>query len=165
MKKRILLLFPNTSIEGVIPIAIAILSAIAKKLEFEVHYFDTTFYKKEECDDGEREYTGEFKQIDRKNNFSTLSYKRLIADLNKSIADFSPDIFAISANSLEFSFIKKLIPTIDFKEKKPFVIVGGCHATVDPEDTIKEPFIDAICIGEGEKAWEQFLAKKQWKNL
>ncbi len=45
-KPKVLLLFPNTSNEGVAPLAISILSTIAKQSGFEVKYFETSFYQK-----------------------------------------------------------------------------------------------------------------------
>ena len=31
------------------------------------------------------------------------------------------------------------------------ILFGGIHVTAVPEIVIKEPFVDMICIGEGEK--------------
>ena len=45
MDRKILILFPNTSNEGVAPLAVATLSAIAKDKGYEVRYFETSFYK------------------------------------------------------------------------------------------------------------------------
>jgi radical SAM superfamily enzyme YgiQ (UPF0313 family) len=45
------------------------------------------------------------------------------------------------------------------KEINPglFVVVGGIHATVESEEAINDPNVDAICVGEGEEALMEFL--------
>lgn len=159
MKPKVLLLFPNTSNEGATPLAIAILSAIAKKMGFDVEYFETSFYKKGRSAGEERERSGEFKSINRESVFELLPYKRLREDFNEILANYKPNILAVSANSLEYELFGELIEGVQFTKSKPFIIVGGCHATIAPNEVIKNPHVDALCIGEGEKAWEEFLYK------
>lgn len=159
VKPKVLLLFPNTSNEGVIPLAIGILSTIAKQIGFDVKYFETSFYKKRSSAGEERELSGEFKPINRESVFELLPYKRIQEDFNEIIANYKPNILAVSANSLEYELFCELIEGVQFMKSKPFIIVGGVHATIAPDDVIKDPHIDALCIGEGEKAWEEFLFK------
>ncbi len=40
--------------------------------------------------------------------------------------------------------IKEIFPHV-------FVILGGVHVTLKPRDALKHPFVDAVCIGEGEE--------------
>ena len=157
--KKILLLFPNSTNDGVMPLAIAILSTIAKDLGCEVKYFDTSFYQKEGSVPEERERTGEFKVPDRNNAIKLLLNKRLKEDFLKIIETFRPDIMGVTANSIEFENFEELIKGLETIKPKPFVIVGGVHSTVAPEEAIKNLFVDAICRGEGEKAWEEFLER------
>lgn len=156
-KNKVLLVFPNTSNEGVAPLAIGILSSIAKDLEFDVKYFETSFYKKSLTATEEREMTGEFKSVDRLISIELLPYQKLIEDFNQLLLDFEPQIVAISANSLEYDFFCRILEEIKFEGKKPFIIVGGVHATISPQEVIENSVVDAICIGEGEEAWEEFL--------
>ncbi len=58
MNKKILLLYPNSTNDGVMPLAIGILSNIAKDLGCKVEYFETSFYQKEGSVPEERERTG-----------------------------------------------------------------------------------------------------------
>lgn len=163
---KILLLFPNTSSEGVLPLAVATLSAIAKKLEAEVKYFETSFYRKRRSAGEEREYTGEYKPVKRESVFELLPYERLLEDFLKTLENYKPDILAVSANSLEYDLFCELIEGIQSIKPKPFVIVGGVEATIAPEDVITNPYVDALCMGEGEKTWEEFLCKfKDGKDI
>jgi len=159
VKPKVLLLFPGTSNQGVVPLAIGILSTVAKRIGFDVEYFETSFYKKQCSDNEERECSGEFKFVDRESVLELLPYERLREDFNATLANYEANILAVSANSLEYELFCELIEGVQFVKSKPFIIVGGIHATIAPNNVIKNPYIDALCIGEGEKAWEEFLFK------
>jgi radical SAM superfamily enzyme YgiQ (UPF0313 family) len=159
MNKKILLLYPNSTNDGVMPLAIGILSTIAKDLECDVEYFETSFYQKKGSVPEERERTGEFKASDRKNLIKLLPHDRLRKDFFEKIDSFKPDVLGVTANSIEFEKFEGLIEVIKGIKPKPFVIIGGVHPTVAPEEVIQNPFIDALCRGEGEEAWEEFLMR------
>jgi anaerobic magnesium-protoporphyrin IX monomethyl ester cyclase len=90
--------------------------------------------------------------------FHTKDYKEYIS---KKIKDFNPDVVGFSAitfnfqNSLKMArFIKQVIPEPDV----PF-IWGGVHPTLCAEETISEQLVDAVCIGEGEISFIEYLNK------
>lgn len=156
-KPKILLFFPNTANEGVMPLAIGILSTIAKQNGYDVRYFETSFYQKRLTAGEERQLTGEFKPVDRQNVLQLLPYESMLKDLIAIIRSYQPDIIAVTANSLEYDLFCDLIKEVDFKREKPFIIVGGVHATISPREVISNEKVDALCIGEGEEAWQEFL--------
>lgn len=158
-KRKVLLLFPNTSNEGVVPLVISILSAIAKQSGFDVKYFETSFYQKSITAGEEREQTGEFKPFDREHAFKLFPFESLQKDFNEILNVYKPDVFAVSANSLEYDLFCDLMEKVNFKGKKPFILIGGVHATVAPEEVIANENVDALCIGQGEEAWQEFLSK------
>lgn len=157
--KKILLLYPNSTNDGVMPLAIGILSTIAKDIGCDVEYFETSFYQKEGSVPEERERTGEFKVSDRKNSIELLPHDRLKKDFFEKLECFRPDVLGVTANSIEFEKFEGLIDGAENINPKPFVIVGGVHPTVAPDEVIKNSFVDALCRGEGEKAWEEFLVR------
>jgi len=159
VKKKILLLYPNSTNDGVMPLAIGILSTIAKDMGCEVAYFETSFYEKEDSVPEVRERTGEFKTSDRKNLIKLTSREDLKYDFIEKIETFRPDILAVTANSIEFEKFEELIEQAKGIKPKPFVLVGGVHSTVAPEEVIENPFVDALCRGEGENAWKAFLTR------
>ena len=159
MRQKVLLVFPNTSNEAVMPLAIGILSAIAREVGFDVRYFETSLYRKALTAGEERERTGEFKFVDRDSVIKLLPADRLRGDFQKCISTYEPDILAATANSLEYEFFAEVLADITFHKSRTFVIVGGVHATVAPDEVIRHHRVDAICIGEGEHAWEEFLIR------
>ena len=97
MKKKILLLYPNSTNDGVMPLAIGILSTIAKDLGCDVEYFETSFYQKEGSVPEERERTGEFKASDRiavsgLDNETTYVVKYLLYDKDGKIVGVAYEI-------------------------------------------------------------------------
>ena len=159
MGKKILFLYPNSTNVGVMPLAIGILSTIAKNLSCNVDYFETSFYRKEGSVPEERENTGEFKGCTEQGHTVFFPYERLRKDFVAKVAHFKPDILAVTANSVEFEMFEELIDGAGVFNPKPFVIVGGVHPTVAPEEVLENSFIDALCRGEGEKVWEDFLTR------
>ena len=76
-----------------------------------------------------------------------------LAPISESkLRDFNPDIIGFSIDTSTFKDaiemakdIKKLLPNV-------YIVFGGPHPTICPDETIQIQSIDAICIGEGEYA-------------
>jgi len=89
-------------------------------------------------------------------SFRSKDYLRYVQG---EIEGYKPDVVAFSVTSFTFqnsleigAFIKRICPDISF-------IFGGVHPTLLPEETIQHPLVDAICIGEGEKSFLEYLDK------
>ena len=94
-------------------------------------------------------------------SFRLKDYQQYI---QRETEEYKPDIIAFSVTSFTFQksleiggFIKKMRPDIPF-------IFGGVHPTLLPEETIQHPLVDAICIGEGEKSFLEYLDKLDEKK-
>jgi radical SAM superfamily enzyme YgiQ (UPF0313 family) len=72
-----------------------------------------------------------------------------LAPLRRVMGEYQPDIVGIQLVYPQFHYVQRVL-----REMKPwpaFVIAGGAHATVQPEETLRDlPELDAICLGEGE---------------
>lgn len=62
---------------------------------------------------------------------------------------FDPQLLCCTAVSTTYHLIKNF--ALGYKKGHPnvFLLAGGCHVSLNPEEVITDPF-DAICIGEGE---------------
>jgi anaerobic magnesium-protoporphyrin IX monomethyl ester cyclase len=141
---NILLLYPNVNGQPQIQMGLASLSAVLKRVGYKVDLFDTTFVVQ-----------GSFEEVSAK---FVSKYDEILADFNKRIDEFKPDIFLAGIRSLEFDFATKLIR--DSKTDIP-VIFGGQHPSVSPEEVIKSDVVDYLCVGEGEEAILELLEKMQ----
>ncbi|MHC4124857.1 MAG: B12-binding domain-containing radical SAM protein [Planctomycetota bacterium] len=64
---------------------------------------------------------------------------------------FNPDLIALSCVTNNFSYACYVANLIKQENNTP-IIIGGVHATIDPEETILKENFDMVCIGEGEDA-------------
>lgn len=79
---------------------------------------------------------------------SIFSFRKIIL---KKIKEFKPDLFCFSTTTDNYlwacDWAKKIKQNLEIP-----VIFGGVHATSVPERIIQEPFIDYVCVGEGDFA-------------
>ncbi|MBN1384653.1 MAG: B12-binding domain-containing radical SAM protein [Elusimicrobia bacterium] len=87
---------------------------------------------------------------------SILKYFNNWSRLIKRVKDFSPDVLAISSVSNTYPYICKFIREIK-KHHNCYTVIGGIHSTAIPEYVIREGLFDAVCIGEGERAFVKLL--------
>ncbi len=71
--------------------------------------------------------------------------------LSRRLSDLSPDIVGISGLSMESSEVHALAGLAKEIDGNCTVIVGGPYATSSPEHILKDPNVDFVVIGEGER--------------
>ena len=150
---RIMILFPNTGSDGVMPLAVGILSAIAKDAGCEVRYVETTFYNKSNTATEDHESTGEFRAVKGRKKLEYPPLQDFYSDFKGALNSFRPDVLAVHVNSLEWELFRGIMKNVPLPETPPFVVVGGVHATIDPYSVMAESFVSAVCVGEGEDTW------------
>ena len=70
--------------------------------------------------------------------------------LKQELKSYLPDCVGISLVTNQRQYLDTIVDAC--REKfKGLIIVGGVHATLAPEDTMKCEGIDGVCIGEGER--------------
>jgi len=96
---------------------------------------------------------GHEKYVQRLNDFSNIIWK----EVRKVVTDYQPDLVGISA--MTASFISGLNTSKIVKEINPetIVVFGGKHSTALPKNTLKNPSIDFVVIGEGEETFKELL--------
>jgi len=74
------------------------------------------------------------------------------------IQEHNPRLMCLTAVSTQYPKICAIAKMIKEISPSTAVILGGHHATLNPEESIKFPPFDAICIGEGERAVVEYAA-------
>jgi radical SAM superfamily enzyme YgiQ (UPF0313 family) len=72
--------------------------------------------------------------------------------LAKVVAAKAPILVCCTAVSSQFHRIRSIAYAMKKNAPACTILLGGHHATLNPEETIQEFCFDAICIGEGEQA-------------
>ncbi|OPZ99441.1 MAG: coproporphyrinogen III oxidase [Bacteroidetes bacterium ADurb.Bin408] len=81
--------------------------------------------------------------------------------IKKALA-FSPELIAVSFLTNQLLSVRTFMRHMKKHISVP-VIAGGIHATVLPEELIKEDWVNMLCVGEGEGAMAE-LAEKMSRN-
>ncbi len=79
------------------------------------------------------------------------------------IRRFQPDAVGISVVSLYFDYAREIARRIKRIRPVP-MIVGGFQAMMAPEETMRVPEFDALCIGDGEEALAEWLQALEGKR-
>ncbi|MBU0468332.1 MAG: glycosyltransferase, partial [Candidatus Omnitrophica bacterium] len=70
--------------------------------------------------------------------------------IDDHIKKFSPKVICFTAVATEYPFISKVAKYIKQKYPDRYLVVGGVHASLNPDEVLEDVF-DAVCVGEGEQ--------------
>ncbi len=84
-----------------------------------------------------------------------------ISSLLDHIALSGPQVVGISCVTPIAHEGFKIAHAIKTSFKNIYVVMGGVHTTIDPDNSIAQPGIDAICIGEGEHTMRELVDNLQ----
>lgn len=90
-----------------------------------------------------------------RNNFSVEILNLADTPLDKAVIPQNFDVYGITCVSATYESVVALSRKL--KEQGHRVIVGGSHATVMPETTLKDTGCDCVVTGEAESAFQSFL--------
>lgn len=165
-KFKVLLIHANTSMDTLIPPAIATISACLKIAGNDVKLFDTTFYnyKKGLTGDQSRARTLQVKETNFEEFGIHTNKTDMVEDFLKMVEEYKPDLIGVSILEVTFNMSMDLINAV--KKIKPdiTVAIGGSFAMTAPELAIKEKNIDIVCIGEAENAFVEMCEKLKNKE-
>ncbi|MBU1147975.1 MAG: B12-binding domain-containing radical SAM protein, partial [Candidatus Omnitrophica bacterium] len=164
-KFRVLLVYPNLQMMGLIPSNIAILASYLKNSAIDVKVFDTTYYRITEK--STEEIRIEHMQV-RPFNLKEkgVDYKAtdVFEDFKAVVEEYKPNIIGITATEDTYDLGLDLISRVSARAKGIHVIVGGVHPTFSPDEVINNEIVDSICIGEGEESLLELCIKIQSKD-
>lgn len=127
--KRILFVFPETRYPSGQPsLGIAMLSAVAKQAGSATCLCDMSFSR---------------------NPFQLL---------RDNIRDFKPDTVAVSLVTPQIKDVLTACKVVREADPDLFLIIGGPHATVLPEETLEATGANLVYAGEGERAFEMLIS-------
>ncbi|MBN2518206.1 MAG: B12-binding domain-containing radical SAM protein [Candidatus Altiarchaeota archaeon] len=91
-----------------------------------------------------------------------VKYLSLAWDSDKltkeSIAKLDVDAVGVSTMTSQYYNLQGVLKTLKEALDIP-ILLGGVHPTIDPDDVLRNPHVDAICLGEGEGAMVDFCSR------
>ena len=82
--------------------------------------------------------------------------------INREIAEFEPDILGVSClMTVQEQNALNVLKTAKIHNPHVHTVIGGCHASVFYKRLKKNPLIDTVVVGEGEKAFEEIIDKRR----
>ena len=75
------------------------------------------------------------------------------------LKEFSPRVIGFSATSFTFKYALTIASLIRKFYPRILLVYGGVHPTLLPEETLQNPLVDAVCIGEGEDSLTEYLQR------
>ena len=82
---------------------------------------------------------------------------RLEVDLAGALESFAPDVVGVTALTTDVYAAREVLAAAKAHAPEIFTVVGGHHATLLPQD-FQLPYVDAVCLGEGELVFPQLIA-------
>lgn len=154
---RVLFIYFNGDFRPRTLLSQSILETILKNEGHKTALFDTSFYTEFLSKSDFNIRGGSFKPV--KNLKIEPKKTSAYSDLKKKVEQFKPDIIAFTHYETHIQIQKALLEPLksDFPDIK--IIAGGPQPTINPEETLKTPYIDMICYGEGETVIKELCEK------
>jgi len=150
---KVLLVYPNDRMDGLISAGVSVLSAHLKAGGHYVQLYDTTFYDTgKKTGDFYREQMGQVIPVDLKKHGvfrEKISLNDLQKDFRKKVLEYNPGLIGFS--TLEITYDQGLELAKAIEDLTIPVIFGGIYPTFAPRIVLREPSIDMICEGDGEE--------------
>ena len=89
---------------------------------------------------------------------------RLDATLEETFNDFEPDMVAVTCLTTEVYNAQNILRSVKTWRPDVFTVVGGHHASLMPAD-FKQPYVDAIVVGEGEITFGELVETLEGTGL
>lgn len=88
-----------------------------------------------------------------------------IKKTKRMIYDFKPDIVGINAYTFTLYDAYQIAKLVKAEFPKAKVVFGGPNTSIYPSEMINQTFIDAICIGDGEETFLEFVEKFDTQDM
>jgi len=91
------------------------------------------------------------KQKGHNTRLLVMTRESSFSQIDKIVTEFDPQLICFTAVASEYAFIEKIGRYIKLHFENIFLMAGGVHVSLRPDESMLETF-DACCIGEGEEA-------------
>ncbi len=146
--KKVLLIMPPATIskeytkEIQPPLGLAYIAACLEK-DYEVKIVDAA------CEGWGKE---------KKENEDYITYGLSFNEIKELILDFKPEVVGVSClYSMQYKNAHKVCEIAKEASNTIFTIMGGAHPTSLPEQTLQDPHVDAVILGEGDLTTKELL--------
>lgn len=85
---------------------------------------------------------------------------RSLSLLKAAVVEFDPQLVGFTAVATQYPFISAAARQLKQLWPRKFLILGGTHASLKPDEVIQDAF-DAVCVGEGELPAAELAAQMQ----
>ena len=75
------------------------------------------------------------------------------------IKEKQPGMFCLTAVSSQFQNTENVARVVKGIDPDMFVVLGGHHASLAPDEAIESPYLDALCVSEGDSAAVDLVAQ------
>jgi len=179
-KFKVLLMYPNEPMVGVIPSNLAYLSACLKEAGHDVRLFDTSLYKsiryapRRDNWNQQKETTKSFDSVSSQDELRTKmghvktsnvgDYQKMRetsphSDFADLVEDWKPNLIATTTVDSTIEFTWEFIEEI--RGKRPKVIMGGVGATFNYDRILNSGYVDYVNVGEGEGSLPELCGRLQ----
>lgn len=135
------------------PIGLAYLAAVVRDAGYEVSVFDVDAVEK----GTDIDFSQEYKRLEIYRQGLNNDTHEVWRGISKELSDFKPDIVGITAMTPKFGTALKTAQVVRKTVPQCKVIIGGPHATLLPNQTLKSKDIDIIVRGEGEDTFLELI--------
>ena len=150
---KVLLVYPNDRMDGLISVGVSVLSAHLKAANHQVQLYDTTFIDTgKKTGDYYREQLGQIIPVDISKHGvvrKKMNLNQLQKDFREEVLKYKPGLIGFSV--LEITYDQGLVLAKAIEDLSIPVIFGGIYPTFAPKIVLRESCIDMICDGEGEE--------------
>lgn len=87
-----------------------------------------------------------------------LGYPLDLERIKNDVLTIKPDVIGFSVLTNQYKYALEIGNSIKTYMDVP-IIFGGIHATMAPQETLSQPCVDYICVGEGEEAILELIQK------
>ena len=149
---RLLLIEGSTELEAGIPPNLAVLVSAVNSAGHDVMVFSTNDYRQGfSTGDSRRVNSLQVPPTDSKDMIYTVKDSDIQSDFLKAVDEYKPHVIGLSSTEATYSLGIDLLRSTAGRDDL-MRIVGGAHPTIVPDEVIADDSVDAVCVGEGEKA-------------